>query len=106
MATTKNKPAVKKTVPKTKPTATQRTTKKSVKKSEPSSFKQSSEATPFMTFKPTIQTVYWLILGIVVIALGAWVMYLNGKVQDIYDQIDMNTTMLDTVIEKPVQKAD
>lgn len=119
MATTTKKPAAKKTAPKAKsaaarpaaakakPAAARRTTKKTVKKTAaPRSFQKTGEAVPFLTFKPTVQTVYWLVLGVLVLALGAWVMYLNVKVQDIYDQIDANTNALDTpVMQHPVKKA-
>lgn len=104
MATIKKKPVAKKPAVKATASATHRTLKKPIKKHTAQSFKHSSEAMPFMTFRPTQQTAYWLILSVLVLALGAWVMYLNVKVQEIYDQIDMNTTSLDTSVHKPVKK--
>jgi hypothetical protein len=100
MATTKKKPATKTTVK--KPTATRKvTTKKPVKKTKvvaERSFRPSQEKTPFMTFKFTEQSVYWLILSVLVLALGAWVMYLNVKIQNIYDQVEQNTQLHESYI--------
>jgi len=49
----------------------------------------SSSSESFFTFRFTVQTVYWLILSIFVLGLGIWVTYLNVKVQQLYDQIEM-----------------
>lgn len=103
MAAPKKKPVTKKTTA-TKTTkvakvAPKNTTRKTTKKPQGfKSFKHSSEQTPFMTFSFTNQTVYWLILSVLVVALGVWVMYLNTKVQDIYDQIDANSNIVNTEI--------
>lgn len=72
-----------------------KTTKKAVHKGY-RSFKKASRAEPFFTFQFTQQTVYWLILGVLVIGLGAWVMTLNMKVQAIYDQIEQDSSVIDT----------
>ena len=48
----------------------------------------------FFTFSPSIQTLYWIIIGILVIGLNIWVMNLNNKVQSIYDKIDENSIIL------------
>jgi hypothetical protein len=45
-------------------------------------------ADPFFTFRFTQQTVYWLILSLLVLGLGIWVMMLSVKVNQIYDDID------------------
>ena len=42
----------------------------------------------FFTFRITHQTLYWTILAVIVLALGIWVIYINDRVQSIYDQID------------------
>ena len=52
------------------------------------SFKPVKETQPFFSFRVTDQTVYWLILSLVVLALGMWVVSINDKVQRIYDEID------------------
>ena len=77
MATAKKKPTTKTT---RKPKAT---TQSPVK-----SFRVAKPATPFFHFDFTIQTVYWIILGILFISLALWVASLNMKIQDLYDQID------------------
>lgn len=77
MATTKSKATIK----------TAKTTPKKQSK------KAAAIQPSFFTFKFTYQTVYWLILCALVLALGIWVIDLNVKVQKIYDQIDMNNTI-------------
>ena len=94
--TTKKAP-VKKTVAK-KAVAKKPTTKSQSKKNvELQSFRPSRSPQPFMTFRVTRQTVYWLVFGVVVLALGAWVVHLNYKVQAIYDQIDANNLIIETL---------
>lgn len=108
MATTKKKPAPKKTVVARttvkKTAAVRRHTKKSAKPAEHRSFAVSRENTPFLTFKPSVQSLYWLIVGICSVALVAWVMYLTVKVQNIYDQIEINNSAVNAQLEAPVKK--
>lgn len=47
-----------------------------------------AKAPSFFSFRVTEQTVYWAILGFMVLALGVWVITINDKVQYLYDQID------------------
>lgn len=64
------------------------TKKKATKK------KQQKES--FFTFRWTIETVYWLILSLLVLAIGVWVVHLTVQTQDIYDKIQaINTVSLD-----------
>ena len=89
-ATSTKKPAVKRAAPK------RPATKTTVKRATPASashrsFRVTRESEPFFTFRITHQTVYWLILCGLVLALGAWVLSINNKVQHIYDQIDQAT---------------
>lgn len=98
MATTTKKTATK-TAAKKPASARKSTTKPAVKKQKAvthQSFRPTKENTPFMTFQFTQQSVYWLILSVLVLALGAWVMYLNVKIQDIYDQVELNTYLHET----------
>ncbi len=44
-----------------------------------------------MTFQITRQTVYWLVLGFVVILFTVWIMQLQADIQVLYDQIDATT---------------
>lgn len=48
------------------------------------------DSQPFMTFRMTTQTLYWLIFAITVLALGLWVLKLNIEIISLYDQIDQN----------------
>jgi hypothetical protein len=100
MATTKKKPATKATTTrkpasKSTPKAASKTAHKSTTKKRAlinaQSFRPSKESTPFLTFNFTIQSFYWLILSALILALGAWVMYLNVQIQEIYDQVELNT---------------
>jgi diketogulonate reductase-like aldo/keto reductase len=75
--------------------ATKRSPKKAVHKGY-RSFKKAERTEPFFTFQFTQQTLYWLILGVLVIGLGVWVMALNMKVQAIYDQIEQDSSVIDT----------
>lgn len=52
------------------------------------SFRASRRVEPFMTFRVSNQTAYWLVLAVLVVALGVWVTSISIRVQDIYDQID------------------
>ena len=51
-----------------------------------------------MSFNITIQTVYWLILGAVVILFTMWILRLQADVEEIYDQIDANMSQLNEPI--------
>ena len=79
MATAKKAPAKKSTTAKKAPAkkapAKKATAKK--QKTEYTSFKLSQEKTPFFTFKITDQTVYWLVLSVVVFLLALWVLHLH-----------------------------
>lgn len=76
------KAPVKKSTPKAKKSATV----------EHRTLRRSVDDTPFFTIRLTHQTLYWLILSGLVVALAAWVMHLSGRIQDIYDQIDAAET--------------
>lgn len=82
MATTKS-PSKKSPVK--KPAARKKPTKA---KSVPVRSLRRSASDPFLTFRISQQTLYWLVLSLVVLALGVWVISINVRVQAIYDQID------------------
>lgn len=73
-------------------TAAKTTTKKrSNSKAKPHrmrTLRLSPEESPFMTYKLTHQTVYWLALCLLILALGIWVITLSVKVQSLYDRVD------------------
>lgn len=69
------------------------------------SLRPSRPTEPFFTFKITRQTVYWLILSVIVIALAAWVLQLNARIQSIYDQIEQNSINIENLsTEKELNK--
>lgn len=55
------------------------------------------EDSAFMTFRITKQTLYWLVLGAVVIMFTLWLTKLQADIQDLYDQIDASTAELSTM---------
>ena len=75
------KTAVKKTAPK-KTTARKSAAKRSSKKTPvfSQSFKVANEETPFLTFKITRQTVYWVILVAFIIFVQLWIISLQVEV--------------------------
>lgn len=63
------------------------------------SFRVAPENAPFLTFKLTKQTLYWLVLSAVVIAFTLWILKLQSDIQDIYNSIDASNS---TIIEVPM----
>ena len=74
-------------------------TKSAAKKTAPmKSFAVMKDAPSFFSFRVTYQTFYWLTLSLLILALGIWVITLNMRVQQLYDQIDLaNSGVSDTV---------
>lgn len=108
---TAKKPSAKKTMPTRKavkraPAKSTSATKvrrvSSSKQPVMKSFRPAPRDEPFMTFRINRQTIYWMILGTMVIALAAWVLTISIRVQSIYDQID--ATNQQTYDLKPVKK--
>ena len=68
-------------------------TKKQAKKTESDmrSFRMYPGETPFMKVRISHQTFYWLVVCLLVLALGIWIIFLTMKVQAIYDKIDAIT---------------
>jgi hypothetical protein len=58
------------------------------KKPHMRSLRRSDNEGPFFTLRVTQQSAYWLILCLLVLALGVWVISLSVKVHTIYDQVD------------------
>ena len=80
-----------------KNTAVRKSTSKN-RSAQMQSFRVASERQKFMSFNLTIQTFYWVVLGVIVIMFTAWIMKLQADVNSIYDQIDLNQSV---VIEEP-----
>lgn len=56
----------------------------------------------FFSTKITDQTIYWSILGFLVLAIGIWIITINDRVQYLYDQIDLQNAESGVVI--PLKK--
>lgn len=70
------------------------------------SFRKCPEPQPFMTFKITQDTVYWLIICVLVFALGAWILKVQRDVMALYDQVEqmqISESIIDTPTLKPAQ---
>lgn len=92
-ATSTKKPTARKKV------STVRSTKRP-KATQLRSFHVAKPELPFMTFTVTRQTVYWLVLGAIVIVFGFWINKLQSDIQSIYDSIDQNTLMSEYSLPK------
>lgn len=55
------------------------------------SFKRYDDPTPFMTWKATHQTAYWLLIGALIVGLCIWVITLTVRVQNLYDQVQQTS---------------
>lgn len=78
-------------------TAKTTTKKRSTTKSKPvrmRTLKRSPEEAPFFTYRLTQQSVYWLILSLLILALGIWVITLTVRVQSLYDRVDKTTSQV------------
>lgn len=91
---TKKKPVAKSSKP----------SKKSAKVQGLRSFKRSPETSPFLTFRITYQTAYWLILCLFILGVGIWIVTINMKAQKVYDDaaaIELGTSSLQSDYKKP-----
>lgn len=93
-ATTKKKPVSKKVT--TKKTAAS----KAKKQASVRSFRPTRSQQPFMSFQPSRQTLYWLILSAIVLVFGMWIITLQVQIQDIYNSIDANNEAYSTLETK------
>lgn len=96
------KPSSKKAPVKKASTARKSATKKSTKRTVGSRallrhVSLQPEDAAFMTFRITKQTLYWLVLGAVVIMFTLWLMKLQTDIQDLYDQVDASSAALSTM---------
>ena len=67
---------------------TKRTVKTVNRADSMQSFHMAKSDKPFFTLQPDRQTVYWTILALCVLALGVWMVDINRRVLEMYDQID------------------
>lgn len=97
---TKKKLTTAKTSVKKKPTTARKATvnKKAAKRSVLTKhIGLQPEETEFMTFRITRQTLYWIVLGVVVIMFTLWLTQLQADIQDLYNQIDATTAESNTL---------
>lgn len=99
MATKKTTASTKKTTTKKQTPETKKITKttKVAKKSSPRSFRVHEENTEFMKPTFTIETIYWIVLSMAVIALGFWIATLQMRINSIYDQIEVNQAQSENI---------
>lgn len=62
--------------------------------------KKATQKREFMSFTPTLETLYWLVLGVIIIIFTIWIMNLQANIQNIYDQININNA--DSSLNIPV----
>ena len=91
-STTTRKPAVKSTAARKAPARQQTTVRTGVKPAAARPHKRS-----FWSVTPNRETIYWLILVMTILALGAWVLNLTDQVNSMYDQVEETQTVNDTV---------
>jgi hypothetical protein len=83
-----------------KPVAHKKSAVKHAKKAELRSFRLYRESKPFLSASPSIQSFYWMVIGVLVLVLVGWVMYLTVQIQGIYDNISTTDSTTPTVIHK------
>ena len=92
--------ATKKT-PTKKATTKRAPAKKSAAKRQSAAIALTPESGDFMTFRLTRQTVYWLVLGTVVVLFSIWILRLQSEVQSIYDKIEATQADAESTYVKP-----
>ena len=94
--TTKKTPA--KNAPSKKAVARKAPVSKKQKKAEYESFQLATGSEDFMTVRLNMQTIYWLILGVISIAFAWYTMSLTMSINDLYDQIDQIRAQDDSIV--------
>lgn len=87
----------------TKKAAPTRKNTRSTKANQERSFHLSKDSQDFMEFKLTRQTIYWLILGAIVLAHGIWTINIHQRVQRIYDEIEQSNIYQQELDEREIQ---
>ena len=67
------------------------------KKSTIKSFRLSREQHPFVSMQTSKETLYWVILGVLVICFAAWILKLQSDINEIYDRIDASVSTSSTM---------
>lgn len=84
----KKKPAAKKSA--TKKSTARKSTAKPAARSSKSSVSVSSDS-QFLQARFTEQTIYWVIIGVAVLALATWVLSLQTQLDEMYNQIELTS---------------
>lgn len=77
-------------------TATKKSSSSKSKEAPMRSFHRSPDQPPFFSYRITQQSIYWLILCLLVLALGIWVITLSVRVQSLYDQVETTSSQLNS----------
>lgn len=75
---------------KKKPVAKKAATKRPATHRKAAPVRAAQTQSSFMAVRPSIETVYWIVLGAVVIALAAWVLHLTTQIDNLYNQVEIN----------------
>lgn len=70
--------------------ARKKTVTKKAQTSKMRSFMPCNDPVKFMTTTPSVQAFYWIIIGVIVLILVSWTMYLTIQIQDLYDAIELS----------------
>ena len=79
---------------------------KNHKNTDYESFQLATETEDFMTVRLNMQTIYWIILGIISIAFAWYTMSLTMSINDLYDQIDQIRAQDDSIVIPPAKVAE
>ena len=104
--TTTTKKAPVKKAPAKKAVARKTPVSKNHKNTDYESFQLATEAEDFMTVRLNMQTIYWLILGVISIAFAWYTMSLTMSINDLYDQIDQIRAQDDSIVIPPAKVAE
>lgn len=88
-----SKKSTKKTTVKAKTAAVKSKTRRASRPIVYQDFRIQKESVPFMTFKLTQQTFYWLILLLLIFALSIWVLDIQLQTNDILNAVEASLSV-------------
>ena len=104
--TTTTKKAPVKKAPAKKAVARKTPVSKNHKNTDYESFQLATETEDFMTVRLNMQTIYWIILGIISIAFAWYTMSLTMSINDLYNQVDQIRAQDDSIVIPPAKVAE
>ena len=104
--TTTTKKAPVKKAPAKKAVARKTPVSKNHKNTDYESFQLATETEDFMTVRLNMQTIYWLILGVISIAFAWYTMSLTMSINDLYNQVDQIRAQDDSIVIPPAKVAE